>query len=478
MNRAVTEHPAFTLHFTAHEDAERRLLMATVEVGDFQPDDPSLNVAIVIDRSGSMSGRPIEITTAAVARFIRSLAPNDKVGVVTYDDRVDMVSGMTPPTEALAQQVERIRSGGSTNLYGGWLMGAKLVGAGGRVILLSDGLANVGRYTDADNLSNHAGLSYRRFQVSTTTIGIGESYDEALMSGMARDGGGSHYFASTIEAVMDAFSRERAALGTVALQQVSLRYQGQTLQLGHLTAGEKKSVVFQINGLQGAAPTLRFTDPSTGKMETLALRLPEGFGHDDEVTLEWLFSRVAQVEEEIVRVRDPRSASTAREAVRTIMLKLLAHPKSDEEQVQAVVRRLEGRIERLTELERDYDESRAVYERKHSLQFSHNLRNRAQAYSAFEEDQPQIEALHCMASASPMPVSLVADPDGLALAPFDRWVAWVAVPIELSGRHLRVAMQNPKDGFLVSDIEKQTKRKVLPVPVPFDVSEILQALGR
>ncbi|HEY0866359.1 MAG TPA: VWA domain-containing protein [Fimbriimonas sp.] len=478
MNRAITEHPSFTASLVAHEGDERRLLMLTVEVADIQPsDEKGIHVAVVIDRSGSMSGRPIEITTAAAGQFVRSLEAKDRIGVVAYDDRTDLVSGMTQPSEGLARMVERIDTGGSTNLYGGWLMGAKLVGAGGRVILLSDGLANVGRYTGASDLAQHAGHTYRRYQVTTTTVGIGEAYDEALMAGMAREGGGAHYFAHTVDAVLNAFSNERFSLGAVALERVSLRVEDATLQLGHLFSGERKTVVLPVSDLEMDAPTLRFTERATGQTTTLPLRIPEGFGHDDAVTLEWLFAQVADVEDEIVNVRNPQSASRAKEQVRAVMLKLLSHPKSDEEAAQTVIMRLEGRIERLTQLERDYDETQAIYERKRSRQSAHNQRNPAKAFSSFLEEQEEVMSLHRLSSAAPMHAALVPDPAGLALAPIEKWREWLAVPVAFDGKRLALAMAYPKDGFKVSQIAQETGARAKPILHPYPEEEILAALA-
>src|SRR5690606_15292142 len=118
-----------------------------------------LNVGIVLDRSGSMHGAPLEYAKDAAALLVRRLSPDDVVSIVAYDDKVMTVA--EPETgEAqhdLTERIARIVSGGSTNLSGGWLRGRDFVAldtrdvASRRVILLTDGLANVG-ITDPERL--------------------------------------------------------------------------------------------------------------------------------------------------------------------------------------------------------------------------------------------------------------------------------------------------------------------------------------
>src|SRR4029453_9393548 len=111
-----------------------------------------LNLSIVLDRSGSMAGDKLAAARDAAAMLVQRLHPDDTVSVVAYDDEVMTVA--EPATGAsqasLPAQVRAIQAGGSTNLSGGWLRGRELVacakreGGVNRVMLLTDGLANVG----------------------------------------------------------------------------------------------------------------------------------------------------------------------------------------------------------------------------------------------------------------------------------------------------------------------------------------------
>ncbi|ACO47757.1 VWA domain-containing protein [Deinococcus deserti] len=158
---------------------------------------PPLNLAFVIDRSGSMSGLPLQMAKQAAIAAVRQARPDDRVSVVAFDDRVDVIvpSQLATSREAVIQAIGTIDDRGSTNLHGGWLEGATQVaqhltpGALNRVILLSDGQANVG-VTDRREIARQVrGLTERG--ISTTTIGLGSHYDEELLLAIANAGDGN-----------------------------------------------------------------------------------------------------------------------------------------------------------------------------------------------------------------------------------------------------------------------------------------------
>lgn len=480
MNQTNTQHPGIHVILTAHKDESASLLMATItasEVSDQAPRTP-LQVALVIDRSGSMEGEKLEITKASVAQFIRSLDPQDRVAVITYDDNVNILCGLEAPSEALARRVESIESGGSTDLYGGWVTGAKVVGRGGRVILLSDGQANVGRFTDANALSLHASISYEKYGVTTSTIGVGRDYDEGIMAGMARSGGGAHYFAHTGTAIAEAFSQERYSAGSVVIERLTLRCNGVTVQQGHFWPGETKKSVFMVPNLAGLEFSVRYTEKATNTRKTYAIACPTEFGFSEDAKLELLLQFASEAEAEMLRVRDPQTASEMKGRLRTIVMDILAHPASDQPTVRAVVGRLRASIDRLESLERHYVEEDAVMHRKRSMQSSHNLKERAKGYSSFadEADSVRVQAQSSGGSLRELNVELKFDLGAGKLASLEMWISWEALPVSFDGTTVVVALEDPRRGFVISEIEKVTKHRVRAVFAGVSAGEIVTML--
>ena len=194
--------------------ADRRLIRTTgrsrrfIRVEITAPEAPRradripVNLAFVIDRSGSMSGDKIRKARDAAIQGIRALRPEDRFAVVAYDDHVDVVVPSSPATpEARAAAEERVAGigdRGSTDLHAGWLAGCEEVGralgddAVGRCLLLTDGLANQGITAPQEIVARAAALRQRR--VTTSAFGIGSDFDEVLLAQLAEAGGGNFHF--------------------------------------------------------------------------------------------------------------------------------------------------------------------------------------------------------------------------------------------------------------------------------------------
>lgn len=170
-----------------------------------------LDIAIVIDKSGSMAGSKLELAKVAARRAVELLGPSDYVSLVAYDDNVEVLApgALLRPAhrEHLLRAIDRLHPGSTTNLSGGWLTGCQQVASSGReesvarTLLLSDGLANRG-ITSRDELGRHA-EELRTRGVVTSCFGIGNDFDERLMEGMARAGGGNFYYLERAEQIPD-----------------------------------------------------------------------------------------------------------------------------------------------------------------------------------------------------------------------------------------------------------------------------------
>jgi Ca-activated chloride channel family protein len=159
-----------------------------------------VNVGFVVDRSGSMAGQKLERAKQAAITAIARLDRNDIVSVVAYDDTLQVLVPATRARdkEEIYRAIRALRPGNSTALFAGVSRGAaevrKFLEANqvNRVILLSDGLANVGPSSPEALFSLGAALA--KEGISVTTLGLGLDYNEDLMVGLARASDGNHAF--------------------------------------------------------------------------------------------------------------------------------------------------------------------------------------------------------------------------------------------------------------------------------------------
>jgi Ca-activated chloride channel family protein len=235
-----------------------------------------LNISLVLDRSGSMSGDKLRFAREAAAMLVRRLSPEDVVSVVTYASQVNTVA---PPARGdaqpgLADTIAGIGPGGTTNLSGGWLKGHEHLQRGrtlderirtNRLLLLTDGLANVG-ITSSDQL---VGLCRQALErgVTTTTVGFGTDYDEQLLRSMADAGGGNTFYIETPDQAPAVFEEEIEGLLSLAAQNISIEVRptgdvelvrvhhdvpshqiegGFALEVGDLYAREPRSVLIEF----------------------------------------------------------------------------------------------------------------------------------------------------------------------------------------------------------------------------------------
>jgi Ca-activated chloride channel family protein len=235
---------------------------------------PPVNIAVVIDRSGSMAGEKLAQAKLAARQLVTQLLPSDRFAIVSYGTDVTVVfrSTLADPgaKEAALAAIDAIYDDGGTNLSGGLVSGRDEVLAHlqkatvSRIVLISDGLANEG-ITDREQLAGLARATAER-GVSITTVGVGLDFDEQTMTRIAVAGVGNYYFVENAEMLATMFGAELGKLGATVATEVKvaltpaagteileaygydLERDGQKSILGiaDLHAGETRKVVLRL----------------------------------------------------------------------------------------------------------------------------------------------------------------------------------------------------------------------------------------
>ncbi|SDD32272.1 vWA domain-containing protein [Glycomyces harbinensis] len=183
-----------------------------------------VNLTFVIDVSGSMEEDDrIGVVRESLHTLIDGLRPDDAVAIVTYESESDVLQEMTEvgDGEELHDAVDDLEAGGSTNMLAGLEDGYELAGEAydddkdNRVILLSDGEANVG-LTEHDEMLEDLGEDIAE-GTTLLTVGVGDSYNQQLLEQLADNGDGwAVYFATESEAERVFSERLTSTLGVTA----------------------------------------------------------------------------------------------------------------------------------------------------------------------------------------------------------------------------------------------------------------------
>ena len=247
-------------------------------------------IAVVIDRSGSMAGPKLQAACAAAQQLVRQLTPTDRLSVISFDDQVRTAVPLSAPSEAAIAAIGRIRSGGQTALFDGWRVGMEallqaeeLTGHQKRVVLLTDGQANVG-LTRRSEVAPLVGQANEQ-AISTSCIGLGEDYEERLLTAMAEAGAGNLVHLTSPQQLEAVFAAELEGLNLTLGRDLRLR-----LCLG---VGVKLKQIH--NPLEpGADGWIQLGALQAGITPTLAVRLQIAPGDQSEEQVRDLLTVEAQ----------------------------------------------------------------------------------------------------------------------------------------------------------------------------------------
>lgn len=185
-----------------------------------------LNIAVVLDRSGSMSGSKLEQAKQAAIELVNQLDSKDIFSLVAYDNEVEILIPAQPveDKEHLKKRISQIEAGGATALYAGVEQGADQIRRYfsakkiNRVILLSDGLANIGPSSNEE--ISTLGRRLAREEIAVTTMGIGDDYNEDLLASLAEASDANYYYVKDVEKLPEIFKKELGELFSVVARNI------------------------------------------------------------------------------------------------------------------------------------------------------------------------------------------------------------------------------------------------------------------
>jgi Uncharacterized protein containing a von Willebrand factor type A (vWA) domain len=314
-----------------------------------------LAVALVLDKSGSMaSDRKMDNAKRGAIEALEYLGAQDVATVVVYDTGA---STLLRPTNAgdkapFSRAVSRVRAGGSTALYDGVELAARELqpfvkeGYVPRIVMLSDGMANVGPSSTHELAALGRKLAGR--EMTITTIGLGLDYNEDLMTALAAESGGNAYFAKAAESLPGIFARDMEDAVTLTARRVRITltchdgaqivralgregaHSGNAIEVAvdNLYGGEKYAL-FEVElpqadtaakPLRIASARLEYIDAETGRTMVQATPLDISFSADPaevagnrqaDIAAQAEFARNAEVREQAVKLADEGRAQEA-----------------------------------------------------------------------------------------------------------------------------------------------------------------------
>lgn len=239
-----------------------------------------VNLALVIDRSGSMKGPRMQNAQSAAIAAIDRLNDGDVASIITFDDRTSV---LVPPTtinastrSQIASSIRGIQLGGDTCLSCGVEDAMRelerTTGKVDRIVVLSDGDANKG-VRDVPGFQSMARRAVER-GVNVTTIGVSLQYNQKILAALAQTSNGNHYFVENESGLPAIFQAEADSLkNTVASEATATIELAPGVQLAQVF-----DRTFTKSGNQISVPMGTF---ARGETKTVLLKLRvDGDGED------------------------------------------------------------------------------------------------------------------------------------------------------------------------------------------------------
>lgn len=183
-------------------------------------DAPSVNVSLVIDKSGSMSSdnRLVNAKEAAT-EFVKRLRPTDHISILAFDSYVEIVlaSSEVGDKKAVLAAIDKIQLGGSTDLNAGLIAGygevarAYVKGQANKVIMLTDALTNTG-VVDPFQIMRNSAVFNEGYNIDISMVGVGVDFNTDLSRKITDNAHSSIHFINDSEDIKKVFIDEVESL--------------------------------------------------------------------------------------------------------------------------------------------------------------------------------------------------------------------------------------------------------------------------
>jgi Ca-activated chloride channel family protein len=184
-----------------------------------------LNLSLVLDKSGSMSGQKIQNLREAAKLVVDRLGPADTISIVAFSDRKYLIAPSQPVTDPqdLKQKIDRIRDGGGTAISGGMGQGLAELDKAlspdrvSRMLLLTDG-QTFGDEKQCLKLGKLAGES----GIVVNALGLGDDWNEDLLDDIAEASGGVADFIDSPDKIVSFFEQAVKSMQDTVVQNAKL----------------------------------------------------------------------------------------------------------------------------------------------------------------------------------------------------------------------------------------------------------------